>query len=275
MIKAIITDLDGTILPSGGEISPQTVRILEQAGQKGVVRIIATGRTLFAARKVLPDNFPIDYLIFSSGAGILQWPDKRLLHTQHIGTEEARKIARYLWDYNINFAIQREMPDNHHFYYTDMYPVHNDFSRRVSVFKEFGNPIGTAEEILSPVTQFLMILDNTHIRLLEQIRKELSAYTVIRTTSPYDYRAIWLEIFPKEVHKGHSCRLLAERLGILPEECAGIGNDYNDLDFLDICGESAVVGNAPETMRTRYKTVASDRAGGFTEFITGIFPEFI
>ena len=92
-MKAIITDLDGTILPQGENISPSTRHTLEQLGKEGIVRVIATGRTLFAARKFLPDDFPIDYLVFSSGAGIMRWEDKKILAAHHLQPEETRHIA--------------------------------------------------------------------------------------------------------------------------------------------------------------------------------------
>ena len=146
-MKAIITDLDGTILPQGENISTSTLHTLEQLGAEGIIRIIATGRTLFAARKFLPDNFPIDYLVFSSGAGIMRWRDKKILAAHHLKPEEARYIADYLWNYNINFTIQQEIPDNHYFYYTDIYPRHTDYQRRVEKFQEFGTVIQQTSEI--------------------------------------------------------------------------------------------------------------------------------
>ena len=79
MIKAIITDLDGTLLPRGGSISSGTLEAFRLAGNKGCIRIIATGRNLYSALKILPAGFPIDYLVFSSGAGTLRWSDRRLL----------------------------------------------------------------------------------------------------------------------------------------------------------------------------------------------------
>ena len=66
MIKAIITDLDGTLLPRGGSISADTLEAFRLAGNKGCIRIIATGRNLYSALKILPAGFPIDYLVFSS-----------------------------------------------------------------------------------------------------------------------------------------------------------------------------------------------------------------
>ena len=84
MIKAIITDLDGTLLPRGGSISSGSLEAFRLAGNKGCIRIIATGRNLYSALKILPAGFPIDYLVFSSGAGTLRWSDHRLLSAHHI-----------------------------------------------------------------------------------------------------------------------------------------------------------------------------------------------
>lgn len=265
--EAIITDLDGTILPHGGQISPKTIQALEKTGKKGILRIIATGRNLFAARKVIPDTLPIDYLVFSSGAGTMRWNDKEIISAHHLSRQETRELAAYLWNYNINFTIQQEIPENHHFYYTDLYPLHDDFRHRIETYREFGTCIETTEEIKTGATQLIMILDPVQLHLLEQVRNDLKNYSVIRSTSPVDNRAIWLEIFPPAIHKGSTCSSLLRQLGISPQACAGIGNDYNDVDFLDICGQAYLVANAPQRLKPHYKSVVSDKEEGFTEFI--------
>ncbi len=269
-MKAIITDLDGTILPHGENISPSTLHTLEQLGREGIIRIIATGRTLFAARKFLPDDFPIDYLVFSSGTGIMRWKDKEILAAHHLSMEEARHIADYLWNYNINFTIQQEIPDNHYFYYTDIYPRHTDYQRRVEKFQEFGTAIYHPSAIRTAATQVILILDPVQLKLIEKIKTDLSGFSVIRSTSPFDHQAIWLEIYPPGVNKGTTCQELLHLLHLSGRDCAGLGNDYNDVDFLDICGESYLVENAPERLKPRYKSVASDRNDGFTEFIRNV-----
>ncbi len=266
-IQAIITDLDGTILPRGGEISPETLASFRQAGHKGYTRIIATGRNLYSARCILQPDFPIDYLVFASGAGILRWNDQQLLFTKHLEQQETRDIATYLWEYNINFTIQKAIPDNHYFYYTDIYPLHPDYIRRLETYKPFGTPISSPGDIHNQATQLIMILDAKQIRLLEQIRKDLSAYSIVRSTSPIDNQAIWLEIFPAGINKGTTCRQLLHDLNIDSKACAGLGNDYNDVDFLDICSQSYLVANAPSRLKPHYKSVASDRNNGFSEFI--------
>lgn len=266
-MKAIITDLDGTILPQGENISPSTLHTLKQSGAEGIIRIIATGRTLFAARKFLTDDFPIDYLVFSSGAGIMRWKDKKILAAHHLSTKDTRYIADYLWNYNINFTIQQEIPDNHYFYYTDIYPRHTDYQRRVEKFQEFGTVIHETADIQTAATQVILILDPLQIKLIEKIKADLSGFSVIRSTSPFDHKAIWLEIYPPGINKGSTCLELLHLLHLSGQDCAGLGNDYNDVDFLNICGQAYLVENAPERLKPHYKTVASDRDDGFTEFV--------
>ena len=67
------------------------LRYLVELGRRGRLRVIATGRNLFSARKVLPPDFPVDYVLFSSGAGIMDWPAQRLLRSV---TMAAAEVAR-------------------------------------------------------------------------------------------------------------------------------------------------------------------------------------
>ena len=267
MTRAIITDLDGTILPRKGEISTSTRETFILAGKQGCQRIIATGRNLYSSLKVLSEDFPIDYLVFSSGAGIMRWHDRQILSADHLTPSHAKHIARYLWNHNINFTIQREIPENHYFFYTDFYPVHEDYKQRLATYAPFGRLIHSPEEITGPATQFVVILDALQLRMLETMRTALKDFSVVRSTSPQDNRAIWLEIFAKGINKGNACRKLLHTLGIDSTECAGVGNDYNDLDFLEMCGKAFLVANAPANLQHRYKLVGSDREEGFTQFI--------
>ena len=85
MIKAIIIDLDGTTLPRNWhQISEENRVALEEAGQQGVVRILATGRSVFSLNNTLPEGLPVDYMVFSSGAGIMHWADKEILLTREL-----------------------------------------------------------------------------------------------------------------------------------------------------------------------------------------------
>lgn len=266
-IKAIITDLDGTLLPGGEKkLSPENWEALENAGKAGIVRIVATGRSPFSFRKTLPENLPIDYLVFSSGAGIMEWNNKSVLSGRHLEAEAVREIFTFLSGYGINFSIHREIPNNHLYYNTAFEPANPDFLRRESLYPEQHTTISSVEDIKGEITQFLMILEKEQLGLFEEIQTGLSHYSVIRSTSPIDHESIWLEIFHPEVYKGNGCTKLLNLLNISWEETAGLGNDYNDIDFLKLTPHGYVVENTPEDIKRMFKTVPSDRHNGFSEF---------
>ena len=56
----VVSDLDGTLLDSSARLSPRNRSTLQSLGDQGVVRVVATGRSLHSARLVLDDGFPID-----------------------------------------------------------------------------------------------------------------------------------------------------------------------------------------------------------------------
>ena len=232
MIKAIIIDLDGTTLPRNRhQISEENRDALEEAGRQGVVRILATGRSVFSLNNTLPEGLPVDYMVFSSGAGIMHWDNKEILLTRELSDRETFDIATHLWKYDINFTIQQKIPNNHHFYYRNISSLHEDFRRRIENYPGLGTPISSTDEIRGGATQFLVILDSKQLQLHGGIEQKLSDYSVIRSTSPIDNQAIWTEIFAPEVNKGTSCQLLLNQLNLRYEECAGLGNDYNDIDL--------------------------------------------
>lgn len=268
MVKAIILDLDGTTLPRNHhKISQANQEALEEAGKRGIVRILATGRSVFSLHNTLPEGLPVDYMVFSSGAGIMRWKDKSILLKRELSFEETCEVAQFLWEYEVNFTIQRHIPDNHHFYYRNTVRLHEDFRRRIENYPGLGSPIQSLEEVQSGATQFLIILDAQQLQLHDEFREKLSAYSVIRSTSPIDNQAIWTEIFAPNVNKGTSCQWLLDKLGIHYDECAGLGNDYNDLDFLTRCKQAFVVSNAPAALQEQFQLVPADKDNGLAVFI--------
>ena len=63
--KMIVTDLDGTLLNSEGQVSNRNYETLNKLKDLGHLRVIATGRSLFSTKKILTLDFPFDHLISS------------------------------------------------------------------------------------------------------------------------------------------------------------------------------------------------------------------
>jgi hydroxymethylpyrimidine pyrophosphatase-like HAD family hydrolase len=100
-----------------------------------------------------------------------------------------------------------------------------------------------------------------------QLSQKLPEVKCIRTTSPLDKETLWIEIFPKNVSKGHGVAWLCDYTQTDPTKTVGIGNDYNDLDLLDFTTQSFVVANAPDELQQQYSTCNSNTSCGFTDAI--------
>ena len=85
--KLFITDFDRTLLKDDKTIAPEDIRTLDKLVQNNVVTAVATGRSVYSLEKALKtlgmadgqNPFPIDYIIFSTGAGIMQFVDGKVI----------------------------------------------------------------------------------------------------------------------------------------------------------------------------------------------------
>lgn len=273
----IVTDLDGTLLNDKAEVSLTDIETLQKLGEDKIIRVAATGRSLFLVEKVLNDTFPIDYLIFSSGAGIYDWKEKRLLNSFHLSAEQVEKLSELLKKLNNNLMIFNEIPENHNFNYWITKEVEPDFISRLNKFQLAATEINSDFKY-SRASQIMTILpDNIELfnQLKESIHKQVENIKVIRASSPIDGKSIWLEVFPKGVSKGDAVKWLCKKQNISLSKTTSVGNDYNDLDMLNITQNSFVVSNSPKELleNKKFKIVSNNNENGFSEAVYhGIYP---
>jgi hydroxymethylpyrimidine pyrophosphatase-like HAD family hydrolase len=263
----VVTDLDGTLLDSRGELSAVNRAALDALGTAGVLRVVATGRNLHSALGVLAGDTPIDYLVFASGAGIVQWPDRRLVHHHHLADAEALVAARALRALGLDFMLHAGVPDNHRFWFHRAGAPNPDFERRLRRYADHASPWPRTDP-RGPFSQLLAVAVRDAAGIdpatrHEQLRRLLEPLHVIRTTSPLDHHSAWFEVFPGGVSKASGADWLARRHALTPEVVLAVGNDFNDLDLLAWAGHPRVVENAPVALRERYPTVAGNDADGF------------
>ena len=266
MIKMVVTDLDGTLLNSDQKVSAQDLSLLEKLEGEKITRVIATGRSPYSFAKVIPADFPIDYLVFSSGAGIMDYRTREILASHNLPEPIVHDIALKLHAQGQPFKVLAPVPDNHHYVYYDNGNLHSDFLRRMENYRGFERPISFDPPNFGDACQFLIILPPDPARY-EYLKAQFEGVKVIRATSPIDHQSIWMEIYHKDVSKGNAVAWLSERLGIRREEVLGIGNDYNDIDLLDHVGHPYIVSNAPDELKANYRVVSSHNESGFSEAV--------
>ncbi|MCP3921126.1 MAG: HAD family phosphatase [Desulfobacterales bacterium] len=267
--KILFTDLDGTLIGSDGKISEKDIKTLEYLGEKGITRVIATGRSLFSFQKSVKIKLPIDYMIFSTGAGICEYPDMEscIINQKNLTGEDVKEIVRVFEDLGLNYMVHEKVPNNHIFHYKQIGKA-KDFDHRLKVYSKYANRINSNFHF-NDSAQLLSIVDNDpNDEIINKVRESLPDYNVIKTTSPFDGKSLWIEVFPNNVSKSHAAKWLTEKIGLSKENSLAIGNDYNDLDLLEWAGKSVVVENTPLDMKNKFFTVKSNEESGVSEAIT-------
>ncbi|MCD6112262.1 MAG: HAD-IIB family hydrolase [Bacteroidales bacterium] len=271
--ELIVTDLDGTLLQDNQVISKKDIETLQYLKHKNIYRVIATGRSVFSAKKVLDDDFPIDYLIFSSGAGILNWKTKKLIFSENLIKEKIKTISDILISEQIDFMIHYPIPDNHKFRYYKTNKKNIDFDNRCKLYKDYASALDINNFGFEKSCQIIAIFNNNiseFERIKEKISSEVSDIKIIRATSPLNGKSIWMEIFSDKVSKAKAAKYLCKILNINTENTLGIGNDYNDLDLLHWASQSFVVANAPEELKNKFKNTETNSNNGFTKAVMHI-----
>jgi len=262
-----ITDLDGTLLDLDHSISETNMQTLNRLGELQVCRVAATGRSLYSLKKVLSKDMPFDYVIFSTGAGIMKWQTQSIIRALHIEKKYIRRTFQILHKLNVDFMVHAPIPDNHRFVYVTGKGL-TDFHRRIGIYEKFAEAYsGDINLIGEEVTQFLAVADSGEENLYLRLINELEPLKVIRTTSPLDHHSLWLEVFAPEVDKGTAAQYLLDLLAIDRRNLCVIGNDFNDLDMLRITPNSFVTDNAPQTLKNTFQVVSDHNHHGFAEAV--------
>ena len=261
-----IMDLDGTLLQSDRTFAAPDLAALRKLGELNVIRAIATGRSLASFNTVGAADLPLDYLIFSTGAGVMRYGSGEIIRQAHLQNHEVRRACEVLDACRLDFMVHRTIPDNHMFAYLRSNDGNTDFERRIELYKQFAVPLEDAAGDFGPATQLLAVVPPGNAKAaLDKIRAEMTDFNVIQTTSPLDGKSTWIEIFPPSVSKSQTAAWLAGALGVDSQSIVSVGNDYNDLDLLEWTPSSYVVSNAPADLKGRFTCVASNDNGGVAE----------
>lgn len=259
----VITDLDGTLLNSDQQVSKRDFDSFIELGRKGITRVIATGRSPYSFSKVISDDFPIDYLVFSSGAGIMNWLSREILISYTLEAEKVHELVSVFKRENIAFKVLDPAPENHKYIFFKNGNAHADFEKRMILYRGHEKEISFDPPNYGSASQFLIILPKDVIEF-NRLSALCKGVKIIRATSPLDHNSIWMEVFHPAVSKGNACNYLCNHLEINVKNTLAVGNDYNDIDLLQFAAMSFVVENTPDDIKQSYQRVASHNEDGFT-----------
>ena len=253
-IKLIFSDIDGTILPPKGKVSPATVEAVRRCREMGVEFVIASGRWYPAALKVVKDQLGIEdgYMIINNGGAVARCDGSMLMEG---GLNEEQAHAAW--------AVLRDEPLMVTSYVRGgIYRIRNHYLSKFRLPEKGGYFYGGKYDVVDEDEKaFLASLDRLPYKmecysddesLLPAIQKKLEAAGLqVNSSFPFN-----LEIMAPGTGKGVAVNWLTAHLGFTREQTMGFGDFTNDLPMLNNVGWPIAVGNALDEVKDvcRYVT---------------------
>jgi len=238
-IELIVVDLDNTLLRRDKTISDYSVSVFERVRKYGIITAFATTRSESASarftRIITPD-------IFISNGGTLIRKSNEIIYSSPIELSVANDIISKCVK---NDAIKQITVESETGYYNTK-PIDNeisgwlDFSRlKVTDFRtpiDYGNIYKIA--VLSENKQSIQDIVYEHINL-----------KIVGFTGEN-----WYQIYIEGATKANAIMALP----FARENIIAFGDDYNDVEMLDICGVGVAMSNAIEECKRSADFICGD-----------------
>lgn len=254
-VRMIVVDIDGTLLPSAGTaISERTCRILREAEAAGIEIVIATGRRqAYAAPLIHPIGLKPEAVLITSNGTVTRTLAGEPIDRFLLPVSTALALCPALRPFGTTvFTFDREGSGELVLESVEALQI------RVSAWLEANRqwiqevrPLERAFDTGEAPVQGMVCGAIAAMRNAEAWleNSEIAAKIATHRTE-YPLRDLTiLDILPPGCSKGAALRRLADRRGIPTDEILAIGDNWNDLEMLEVCGQPVVMANgAPDFM---------------------------
>lgn len=227
MIKAIVTDLDGTLLRSDKSISEYTLNVLEKCRAQGIVIGAATARSENSAKRYIELIKP-EIIISNGGAKARCFGET--VYESMLAPETVSGIIKMCMEAYPDGDITVEAEDGYYWNYKEKPPTASDYA--YAVYNDYSNFDRSAYKITAE-------LENEAD--MHRIAAEFPDCSCIGFSGE-----IWRRFASRKAEKAFALEKISERLGISVENIAAFGDDFNGVEMLKYCGTGVAMGNAVE-----------------------------
>lgn len=274
-LKAVVMDLDGTLLNSENKITPLTRHVLKALEEQGVQLVLASGRSytrLLNYAKELDMPAHGGWLIEIDGVAVYDTANESRRKFRMMDPAEIRDVFAWL---TLQKAESQAMFDDGLFDFIpeDKWELKKQLRKQMQVDEKFpwtagpwswltdfrdGYPnityIQSADQITRPVNK-IQIMDEEEplMELFERLQNAFGdAFSIYRTTPRQ------LEILPLGYSKGKALRQLMEDRGWSAENTAVFGDGENDVSLFEQSHLSFAMDNARPYVKEKAEYTAGD-----------------
>lgn len=246
MIKLIASDLDGTLLQNDSQsLNPEVIETIKKLIESGIIFVAASGRQYRNLQRLFePIKDDIAYIAENGALVIYKGVViSKVTMDREIGEEILVDIRNrdgcemLLSGVNTSYIEPK----------TKKYVNHMKYIVK--------NNVTEVKDILEVTEDYLKIsvCEEKGIEYSEEYFRQKWGDKVTVVTSGNK----WLDMIGPDVNKGNAMKILLERLGIKREEVMAFGDNYNDVEMLELAGYSYAMENGEEKVKQISKYVTS------------------
>ncbi|MCL6924742.1 Cof-type HAD-IIB family hydrolase [Clostridioides difficile] len=244
--KLICTDMDGTLMGKGFEVSEENIKALKEAMEKGIKVALVTGRPYNAMKyftSVLGDDI---YIISTNGTyfKLLGYEYKKVL-----SKEALKKIYTIGEKYNLNkhFKGCKIVISNNEIGEEHPYRLINSKNKEEDRIEIIENT--SCETLLEKADNEILkcILFSENVDSLREAKEEFKKQEDLEVVSS---GKINFEVMSKGTSKGIAVKKFCDILGIDSKEVICIGDNENDISMIKFAGLGIAMGNATDEVKS-------------------------
>lgn len=251
-IKAIMCDIDGTLLTTQGTISPLTAEAIQKSREKGILFGISTGRAITNVKKLLPQwgiSGMVDAIVGSGGAEIYDYEQDHFEENYPLPGHVIQEIIDHYKDMDVNFVIHGD---------GYLYAPKEDANIR---------NLSAADQIPYKVIDFDEYLKTSHPKVMITCDPALMDAVIERGKSFHskDFRSASLqttkllyEYMDPRITKTYGLKKIMSLHGFSMEELCVFGDADNDYDMVLNAGVGVAMANGSEKTKKAADYITDD-----------------
>ncbi|WP_255575774.1 HAD-IIB family hydrolase [Caproiciproducens faecalis] len=245
-----VSDLDGTLTDSGGQLSSFTRFKLNQLLQKGAMITVASKRSSSSMEPILKGiSFSLP-VITMNGAALYDLKKKTYLYSKNIPYATAKEVLGVFDKYGLNCFVHTIVNDILHIYYGDFTNAAEErfyHEHKLRPLKNYiCNPLPENRDVV-----YLMAVDR--LETIQMLREEIMNLScagqidAVYYPDPHNEEHYFLEIFSVEASKENAVAELKRRFEM--EKVAVFGDDESDAGMIQAADYGYAVANASDSLK--------------------------